>query len=173
MDLGTGNGHLLFQMQQEFDHQLQEQLSYTMKGIDYSSDSIRFANTINQEKYHLQQLSFDQADLLLKSDAFIQLHHGKFDILLDKGTLDAIALNQDLIPEFDNQIGMDIYPHQVKKLMHQKSILLVTSCNFTRSELIRIITPSGLQVWDQIEYPTFEFGGAKGSTICSIAFIWP
>ena len=67
---------------------------------------------------------------------------------------------------------MDVYASQVEKMMVQGSILLITSCNFTKDELIKIITKdTNLEVWDEINYPSFQFGGVKGSTVVSIAFV--
>lgn len=174
IDLGTGNGHLLFEMSEEFDEEIEVETKFVYKGIDYSPDSVEFASKINTKKYNSDLFSFEQVDLLAKNGEFIKQNAGKFDILLDKGTLDAIALNQEPIDEFDGKIGQDIYAPQVCQLMHSGSILLITSCNFTEQELIKIITnETDLTVWDKINYPSFEFGGVKGSTICSIAFIKP
>ena len=87
------------------------------------------------------KVNFEQVDLLQESCSFLQ---NKFDILLDKGTLDAIALNQESLADFNGKIGMDVYASQVE-MMVQGSILLITSCNFTKDELIKIITK--IQIW--------------------------
>lgn len=161
LDLGTGNGHLLYQMTEEFLEELEVQVNISMKGIDYSPDSVEFAQKLNT-KYQTD-IKFQQVDLLNES------LDETFDIILDKGTFDAIALNQEVVT--DNKIGMDIYPEKVLELMKPGTIFLITSCNFTEEELVKIMTSHGLKVWDKITYPTFEFGGVKGTTICSIAFI--
>lgn len=176
IDLGTGNGHLLFQLyediQEECDHH--NEYRFYFKGIDYSPDSVDFAKNIANQKFADVGFDFEQVDLLSKASTFLSSNKGKYDVLLDKGTLDAIALNQEPIPDFDNKIGMEVYASQVSQLMHENSILLITSCNFTESELINIISSNGtnnLSVWDKIPYPSFQFGGQKGSTICSLAFV--
>lgn len=67
---------------------------------------------------------------------------------------------------------MDIYASQVSKMMKRGSVLLITSCNFTEEELVKVITSgTELRKWDQITYPSFQFGGINGSTVVSIAFI--
>lgn len=177
LDIGTGNGHLLFQLKEEFEEYVDNQPSIeNIKyiGVDYSSDSVEFAAKIQTETYPDEQaFLFAQVDILSKQERFVSDNKLGFDILLDKGTLDAIALNQDAIAEWDGKIGMDVYPIQVSKLMNSRSIFLITSCNFTETELIKIITEDGqndLEVWDKINYPSFQFGGVQGSTICSIAF---
>lgn len=176
IDLGTGNGHLLFQMHEDMDEdcEVNDQISLKYTGIDYSPDSVKFASDIAITKYEQASFEFDQVDLLQKESEFLAKHEGEYDILLDKGTLDAIGLNNEPLEEHDGKIGMEIYSRQISKIMHKDSILLITSCNFTESELIKVITENGtnnLEVWDQIQYPSFQFGGIKGSTICSIAFI--
>ncbi|EGW33060.1 uncharacterized protein SPAPADRAFT_55010 [Spathaspora passalidarum NRRL Y-27907] len=169
LDLGTGNGHLLFQLSQDLSEEYEGDSEFQFIGIDYSPDSVEFAKDIAGKKYGDVNFEFEQVDLLQKEAPFLK---NKFDILLDKGTLDAIALNQDPLQEFDGEIGMDVYARQVEQLMNKGSILLITSCNFTETELVKIITTgTNLQVWDKINYPSFQFGGVKGSTVCSIAFI--
>lgn len=162
LDLGTGNGHLLFELLQELK---EVSANFKFHGIDYSAESVAFAKDIASKKYPDIPFKFDQVDLL-SDTPFLE---NKFDVLLDKGTLDAIALNQDLV---NGVRGMDIYASQVSKMMDNGSILLVTSCNFTETELVKVITSrTELRKWDQIQYPSFQFGGVQGSTVVSIAFI--
>ncbi|KAI5958249.1 EFM4 [Candida theae] len=162
LDLGTGNGHLLFELSQELQDVDKD---FTYHEIDYSAESIEFATNIASKKFPNSSFKFDQVDLL-SDTPFLE---NKFDVLLDKGTLDAIALNQELS---DGKRGMDIYASQVSKMMREGSILLVTSCNFTENELVKIITSgTELRKWDQIQYPSFQFGGVQGSTVVSVAFI--
>lgn len=162
LDLGTGNGHLLFKLLQELKD---FNKSFTFHGIDYSAESIRFAKDIAEKKFPTTSFKFDQVDLLGNTP----LLDNNFDVLLDKGTLDAIALNQNLI---NGKRGMDIYASQVSKMMKRGSVLLITSCNFTEEELVKVITSgTELRKWDQITYPSFQFGGINGSTVVSIAFI--
>ncbi|KAI5955902.1 EFM4 [Candida jiufengensis] len=170
LDLGTGNGHLLFQLMEDLQEELEEeeQKQFVFHGIDYSPDSIAFAKDISKTKYPENEFKFDQVDLLASDSEFLQ--NNKFDIILDKGTLDAIALNQDPITN-DGKRGMDIYANQISKMMIQNSILLITSCNFTEDELIKVITTNtDLKVFEKINYPSFQFGGIQGSTVVSIAF---
>lgn len=169
LDLGTGNGHLLFQLLEDINEEYEGDKTFEYTGIDYSPDSVKFASGVAKRKHSELKVNFEQVDLLQESCSFLQ---NKFDILLDKGTLDAIALNQEPLVDFNGKIGMDVYASQVEKMMVQGSILLITSCNFTKDELIKIITKdTNLEVWDEINYPSFQFGGVKGSTVVSIAFV--
>lgn len=142
-------------------------------GIDYSPESIEFAKLIAEKKYPIENFTFEEVDFIKKECPYLEENLGKFDIIFDKGTLDAIALNNDPVDGFQGKIGTEVYPIQVLKLMHTDSLLIITSCNFTEEELIKVITENntnGLSVWKKIPYPSFQFGGVKGSTICSIAF---
>lgn len=156
LDLGTGNGHLLFELaENDFEAQ--------MLGVDYSVESVRFATEIAKEKDY--DVKFARADIF---DS--KWSPGQFDVVLDKGTLDAIALSGLTVGE-NNQPVVEVYSTVIEKILKSNGIFLITSCNFTQEELIKIITKGELEVWETIKYPVFEFGGIKGSTICSVAFI--
>ncbi|KAG0671033.1 hypothetical protein C6P45_001320 [Maudiozyma exigua] len=156
IDLGTGNGHLLFELvENDFEAQ--------MLGVDYSVESVRFATEIAKEKDY--DVKFAQADIFDP-----KWSPGQFDVVLDKGTLDAIALS-GLTVGGNNQPVVEVYSTVIEKILKSNGIFLITSCNFTQEELIEIITKGELEVWETIKYPVFEFGGIKGSTICSVAFI--
>ncbi|SCU79993.1 LAFA_0B06898g1_1 [Lachancea sp. 'fantastica'] len=159
IDLGTGNGHLLFQLHEEgFDGK--------MVGVDYSTKSVEFAKEILQTQYQdSANFEFAAADIFDP-----KWQPSKFDIVLDKGTLDAIALSGLKADNGDSIVQS--YPAVVEKLMEKESIFLITSCNFTETELKQIIEKNGsLQLWTSIKYPAIRFGGQKGSTICSLAFV--
>lgn len=172
VDLGTGNGHFLFELLDTTEEEVPEaKLEY--HGIDYSPESIQFAQLIATRKYPNEKFTFEEVDFIKEECQYLTDNEGKFDIIFDKGTLDAIALNNEAVEGFNGKIGTEVYPIQVSKLMHQGSLLIITSCNFTEEELIKVITENGsnsLSVWKKIEYPSFQFGGVKGSTISSIAF---
>lgn len=158
IDLGTGNGHLLFSLSIEG-------FNGDMIGVDYSEKSIEFSKEILSTQYsHYKHISFDSADIFDKNWV-----PGRFDIVLDKGTLDAIALSGI---EFENgNTAVDLYPHIIERLMENNSIFLITSCNFTQKELIKLIETEHLKMWKTIDYPSFEFNGVKGTAVCTVAFI--
>ncbi|OUM51952.1 hypothetical protein BVG19_g1097 [[Candida] boidinii] len=163
-DLGTGNGHLLFQIREEG-------FKGKFVGIDYSETSVEFAREI-ADANDVDNIEFSTSDILIENDEFITNNKEKFDIVLDKGTLDAIALSSTKYGENNDLIGADVYPLNVKNLVKKGGILLITSCNFTEEELKKIILKEeSLKFWKKVDYPVFEFGGVKGQTICSIAFL--
>lgn len=160
LDIGTGNGHLLFELREE--EVFADDAEFV--GVDYSEVSVQFARDIGQEKE--LEVRFEVLDLYEDQE---QNQLGIFDVVLDKGTLDAIALSG---LTFEKGTAVELYSEKVAKFMQSGSVLLITSCNFTEEELIGFITrePS-LEVWEKIEYGSFEFGGVKGQTICSVAFV--
>lgn len=158
IDLGTGNGHLLFSL-------LEDGFNGRMVGVDYSEKSVEFANEILETKYSdKENVKFEAADIF--SDEWAP---GTFDVVLDKGTLDAIALSG--IKFSHGKTVVDLYPKVIEKLLNKNSVFLITSCNFTEDELIKIIETDSLKKWKSIPYPVFEFGGVKGTPICSVAFV--
>lgn len=158
IDLGTGNGHLLFELNDN-------DFNGPMLGVDYAEQSVKFAKEIAKEVNRADTIQFAQADIF--SDAW---QPGQFDIVLDKGTLDAIALS-GLKTKDGSQSIVHIYSTVIEKILKPQGVFLITSCNFTEDELTKIIETNKLKVWEKITYPSFEFGGVKGTTICSIAFV--
>ena len=157
LDLGTGNGHFLFEMHEnDFDGK--------MVGVDFAEQSVQFAAEIARAKKYDSHISFSQADIFSKDWT-----PGTFDIVLDKGTLDAIALSG--VTFADGKTVVDIYSQVIEKLIEKDGVFLITSCNFTEEELIKIIETDKVKKWDSVKYPVFEFGGIKGTTICTVAFV--
>jgi len=89
----------------------------------------------------------------------------RFNIILDKGTFDAIALNSD-------KSHTTSYVNAIRKLITEDDgIFVITSCNFTREELRKLFTTNGaFQYVKHVKYPTFKFGGKEGSTVATVAF---
>lgn len=102
-----------------------------------------------------------------------------FDLVLDKGTFDAISLSSATIVDpisGEQRRVCELYPAKVARLVNQGGFLLVTSCNWTEDEVIRWFTNLDsstevkLEVYDRIKYPVFEFGGQKGQGVASVCF---
>ncbi|KAK3939923.1 methyltransferase domain-containing protein [Diplogelasinospora grovesii] len=93
-----------------------------------------------------------------------------WDVVLDKGTFDAVCLSG--LPDVEVR-----YASRVRSLLRPGGIFLVTSCNWTEAELQAWFedlpdpdTHGRLQQAGRIEYPSFSFGGVKGQTVSSICF---
>lgn len=127
IDLGCGNGHLLLA--------LAENGFKDLYGIDYSASAIQLANSVaihrNMDFIHYQTVDFLNEDEWRNSAVY--------DVVLDKGTYDAICL--DPAQEEANQKGEDgpkeRYIEKVRQMISADGRLLITSCNWTREELIR------------------------------------
>ena len=55
------------------------------------------------------------------------------------------------------------------ELLRKEELLLITSCNWTKDELLERFS-SHFKLFDQIKYPSFRFGGKEGSRVTSLIF---
>lgn len=173
LDLGTGNGHFLFELSSYLAEECPETAA-EYHGIDYSPDSVELARAIHTKRFPEQSFVFEEVDFISKECSYLKEKAQYFDVVFDKGTLDAIALNNSPVDGFEGKSGPQVYPIQVSQLLHSGSLLIITSCNFTEKELESVVTQNGtndLKLWKKIPYKSFQFGGVEGSTICSLAFI--
>ncbi|KAK4554933.1 Protein-lysine N-methyltransferase efm4 [Recurvomyces mirabilis] len=162
LDLGTGNGHLLFTLREEEDDG--NSWRGELVGIDYSSTSIELARRVAEQK-QLPDITFERWDLL-EDEAGDWLQTG-FDVVLDKGTFDAISL----MPHAGGaRHPCDIYREKVTPLIKPGGFLFITSCNWTKQELLSWLAPEGgeLGYYVEAKYPTFTFGGKTGQTIVTL-----
>ncbi|KAL7627091.1 Protein-lysine N-methyltransferase efm4 [Parahypoxylon ruwenzoriense] len=180
LDLGTGNGSLLFGLRDAG-------WRGPMLGVDYSSASVEFARRIASSRSSSETISFLEHDILHSSpSALLSPHyppHG-WDVVLDKGTFDAISLSS----ETDSPTGRRVsesYKPNILPLVSEGGLFLVTSCNWTEDELRSWFeggdsskdeeskerkTEWGFQLVGRVAYPSFSFGGVKGQTISSLCF---
>ncbi|KAM7193611.1 S-adenosyl-L-methionine-dependent methyltransferase [Rhypophila sp. PSN 637] len=196
IDLGCGNGSMLFALREE---------GWTgrLLGVDYSDTSVAFANKVQEtrrkqkqqdaeeeeeeEEKEWQDVEFQTWDVLNGNFPDLQQARG-WDIVLDKGTFDAISLSSER-----NAQGNPIcegYPSRVLNLLREGGIFLITSCNWTEDELKAWIeggiqeTVEGandggkkeikkyrMRQIGRVKYPSFSFGGVQGSTISTLCFV--
>ncbi|KAI8936647.1 hypothetical protein NX059_007046 [Plenodomus lindquistii] len=160
LDLGTGNGHLLFALREDgWEGQ--------MVGVDYSTHSVALAETIRDAKDDRHaDVAFYTWDVLSQTPG-TWLETG-FDMVLDKGTFDAICLSQDT----DEQ-GRRIcegYRSKVERLVKSQGRFLITSCNWTEEELKGWFNTGGFTFEGKVRYPSFMFGGKTGSSVVTLCF---
>ncbi|GAB4827933.1 hypothetical protein Ancab_034818 [Ancistrocladus abbreviatus] len=174
LDVGTGNGLLL--------QELAKHGFCDLTGVDYSEDAINLAQGL-ADRNGLTNINFSVDDVLeTKLDR-------KFLLVMDKGTLDAIGLYPD------GPIKRIMYWDSVVKLVAPGGLLVITSCNSTKDELVREVEifnqrrnsileehetlrdqesleyPSLFQYLDHVRsYPTFMPGGVVGSRVVTVAF---
>ncbi|XP_074284714.1 uncharacterized protein LOC141610417 [Silene latifolia] len=169
LDLGTGNGLLL---QEIAKHGFSD-----LTGVDYSEGAVDLARGL-AERDGLTNLTFLVDDVL---DTKLER---QFQLVMDKGTLDAIGLHPD------GPIKRLMYWDSVAKLVAPGGLLVITSCNSTKDEIVReverfnqryagdsneqdaLTIPPCFQYVDHVRsYPTFMFGGVVGSRVATVAFL--
>ncbi|KAJ3700770.1 hypothetical protein LUZ61_004475 [Rhynchospora tenuis] len=171
LDVGTGNGRLL--------QELSKQGFNDLTGIDFSEAAIEVArNLANREGFpHVNFLVDDVLETKLEK---------KFQLVLDKGTLDAIALHPD------GPVKRMMYWESVSRLVAPGGILIITSCSSTKDELVQEMdsfnhrksssvsasngessdVTSVFQYLDHVQnYPHFVSSGVQGSRVATVAFV--
>ncbi|KAI1868148.1 uncharacterized protein JN550_006636 [Neoarthrinium moseri] len=219
LDLGTGNGDLLFGLR---EHGWRGRAL----GVDYSERSVEFARRreeARQERFRgeggggeeeeeeegegnqhgededeveeaREPVEFARHDILAAAgpDAAVVSGaqapagaRGGWDVVLDKGTFDAISLSA--ATDARGRRINEGYRGRVLPLVRPGGLFLITSCNWTEEELERWFAGPqhddgeagaggagargwGFDVVDRIQYRTFSFGGVKGQTISSVCF---
>ena len=164
LDLGTGNGELLYLLRDEGDFEGK------MLGLDYSPNSIKLARQIASVKGHAPDdgLAFEVWDLM--HDERRPEWSQDFDVVLDKGTFDAISLSAET--DAGGQRICEGYRAKVEPFVKPGGLFLVTSCNWTETELRSWFegVGSSLKLLAKIKYPSFTFGGQTGQSITSLCF---
>ncbi|KAG0222476.1 S-adenosyl-L-methionine-dependent methyltransferase [Mortierella sp. GBAus27b] len=203
LDLGCGNGHLLLDL---------AELGFEdLTGIDYSPSAIALARAVAKDKEVDHVIRYEAVDFLAEKETLAwctsqsagndtgNSQPKRFQVLLDKGTYDAISLHQKnkrdaaaaaagtstssegqeqtdptdgvVTAESDDNMEelADRYPRRVASMMQDDGRLLITSCNWTQAELIQRFAHV-LEYDSHLKYPTFTFGGVKGQTISSVIF---
>lgn len=172
--MGTGNGHFLLRLR-GFDGDEDgeedgggEKWAGRMLGVDYSAQSVEFARRIAASEG--VEVEFAYFDLMTDSPASILTHDqaGGWDVVLDKGTFDAISLSEER--DDRGRRLCEGYRERVVPLVREGGLLLVTSCNWTGEELRGWFAGAGLGVVGEVRYRSFVFGGAQGQTISSVCF---
>lgn len=193
LDLGTGNGSMLFRLREgdededEDDNTENEDTEIQtgtqekahrrfggiMLGVDYSQRSVELARRIALDKElgpdSSAPVSFETWDLINASPITILTKCPTgFDIVLDKGTFDAISLS-DATDSQGRRI-CEGYKERVIPLVKDGGIFLVTSCNWTEEELKGWFDGGEFELVGSIAYKSFSFGGKKGQSVSSTCF---
>lgn len=182
LDLGCGNGSLLFALREGGDEdedeeddedETKDRWTGPMLGVDYSPQSIALANQIRSTKPSSSTstpISFLEFDMLSSPPSTILTgaQSSGFDVILDKGTFDAISLSSEL--DSQGRRLNEGYKESMMRLMKTGGLFVITSCNWTEKELRDWFEGGGL-VWEgRVEYRSFQFGGVKGQTITTLCF---
>ncbi|KAF8986213.1 S-adenosyl-L-methionine-dependent methyltransferase [Cyathus striatus] len=167
LEIGSGNGTLLLGLLEAgYNPSL-------LCGIDYSADAVRLARNV-AKTHEGESVTFNQCDFLIEDPIGLPYmnpgkHSNIWDLLLDKGTYDAIALGEK---DDTGRSPAWKYPARAARLLKPGGYFLITSCNFTEEELkSSFVTPeSGFVYHSRIQHPVYTFGGKSGSVVSSVAF---
>ncbi|KAL5366399.1 methyltransferase domain-containing protein [Aspergillus floccosus] len=201
LDLGTGNGSMLALLRTrggftgrmvgvdysarsvELARELQRGKMHSAYNPD--SDDEQPEGTAEQGGGG-EEIRFEEWDILAGTDALADDEQGNrldwfpyaeggFDIVLDKGTFDAVSLSEETVGQ--GQRVCERYPGIVRRLVRKGGFVVVTSCNWTEEELVSWFTPGDqdqnedkLVVHGRVEYPRFRFGGMEGQGVCTVCF---
>ncbi|KAK2590259.1 Protein-lysine N-methyltransferase efm4 [Conoideocrella luteorostrata] len=137
LDLGCGNGSMLFSLRE------QEDWSGRALGIDYSPQSVALAKQISRSMTVVETetqeddataVEFSEWDIIAGpySTVLNGAQESGWDVVLDKGTFDAISLSDE---QAHGRRLCELYCHRVLPLVRKGGIFLITSCNWTEEEL--------------------------------------
>ncbi|KAJ6258388.1 Protein-lysine N-methyltransferase EFM4 [Drechslerella dactyloides] len=151
LDVGTGNGHLLFSLLED-----DEFVADGMVGVDYSDKSVELARNIAAQTPGAEDVRFLRLDVIKETPelGFFServADEGGFDVVLDKGTFDAISLSDERLD--DGRRVYEVYPEKVARWVKKGGVLLITSCNWTEEELVGKVTAGGCSPEDADDEP--------------------
>lgn len=113
MEIGSGNGTLLFALV-EAGYKAEN-----IRGIDYSEDAVNLSKAIALTR-NAELVKFERYDFLTEAEPLIL---GGWDLLLDKGTYDAIALGEK---DEQGRSPAASYPMRASNLLKQGGYFLIT-----------------------------------------------
>lgn len=150
-----------------------------MLGVDYSGAGVAFARAVAREKQKQEDVGMGEVEFrrwdVLGEEGLGE--EGGWDVVLDKGTFDAVGL-------MGVQGVEGRYVERVRGLVRRGGRVVVTSCNWTEGEVRAWFEDGGgggaeeekeegkgeLVFEGRVEYPKFRFGGAEGQSVCSVCF---
>uniref|UniRef100_A0A1I7Y742 Protein-lysine N-methyltransferase n=1 Tax=Steinernema glaseri TaxID=37863 RepID=A0A1I7Y742_9BILA len=166
LDVGTGNGSML--------RRLREKGFTKLTGIDYSEGAIELSKELaEQDDYDGDvEIEFLVTDLI-KEESDEELRN-RFDVILDKGTWDAISLAGDRnerLKNYRNSIVSFLRQNDMADIPLEPRYFVICSCNFTKDELIELFQCEDLQFDSEVAAShSISFGGRCGVTSTVVVF---
>lgn len=152
IDVGCGNGYMLISLLKA---------GFTkLTGVDYSDEGITLAKKISSQVENGSNILFRQQDVLNR-DQILE----RFDIVIDKGTFDAICLNPSVS---DIKHLQESYVSYILESLKENGYFIICSCNWTKEELLKHF--SKLNLVDEILSPSMTFGGKEGNRVTCLVF---
>lgn len=166
LDVGAGNGAMLVELHRRGFRRL--------VASDYSANAVAHARAVlSAAGVHTADVVLDDAtNTALAVEPF-------FDVVVDKGTYDAIFLAPGDRAERAARLGR--YRKCTMALLGGGGrssdratatgrFFCITSCNFTRQELVEQFGNDGFVEVAHLDYPVLSFGGHTGSTYATVVF---
>ncbi|KAG2110821.1 S-adenosyl-L-methionine-dependent methyltransferase [Suillus discolor] len=134
LEVGSGNGALLFALAEGRGKACYP--AHRLLGIDYSEGAVQLAQSVAPSR-NLTAVTFRVCDFLhedppLLADDQKADQNGAWDLILDKGTYDAIALMEK---DKNGRTPVEGYPIRIAKLLNPGGHFLITcayvSCHLT------------------------------------------
>ncbi|WWC99205.1 hypothetical protein V866_006100 [Kwoniella sp. B9012] len=190
LECGSGNGTLLlsFLTSSSLDPDgPPAKQNFHLTGIDYCESARLLAQSIEKSRreniqQEIEQALEDDEEELVENDIQCEwrtedllrkdFNGEQWDLVLDKGTYDALCLSSEGIEEEKGRLPSQVYPEKVALLVRKGGYFLITSCNFTEEEIKARYTKEGLgfEFHSSVPHPSFSFGGKSGTTVCTVAF---
>ncbi|KAF8126926.1 hypothetical protein EV363DRAFT_1346661, partial [Boletus edulis] len=163
LDVGTGNGHLLFDMVDAgYDASRLTGIDYSRGSVDLSIAIAKQRDVEDEGKYTYANVTFavcgflDPASSIRRPSADVNevrtetTNDGIWDLVLDKGTFDAMSLMDE---DERGTVSLERYVPRVDELIQRIAI-----------------RGSGLEYKGSIPYKHVTFGGKSGSSYATVAF---
>ena len=153
LDVGCGNGVLSVDLARE---------GFEVVGVDYCLEAVILSRQVAEKEG--QEVTFEVCDILedpLKSDC--QAMKRIYDVVVDKGTFDAISLGETALDD------KRTYVKNVASVLEPEGLLLITSCNWTEEELTAQFCDH-FTVHSALPTPSFSFGGQTGHNVTTVVF---
>lgn len=148
-DVGCGNGLLLVE--------LANRGFKNLTGVDYSEKAIMLAREVAEKLGVHKVISYVVSDIL---QAPLQ---SAFDVVVDKGTFDAVSLSEG------GAENRKKYINNVRDSLKNNGLFVLTSCNWTKVELDEQFSKA-FSCFDVIPTPQFQFGGSIGNVVTCVIY---
>jgi SAM-dependent methyltransferase len=151
LECGSGNGTLLLSFLLSPEDSTPQ--TFHLTGIDYSPKAATLAAGIeSHRREHLEEIAVEEDEVIndvppvswRTGDLLRDEIDEQWDLVLDKGTFDALCLSDERIEEdSEKRLPSAVYPERISRLVKPDGFFLITSCNFTEDEIKRRWTREG------------------------------
>lgn len=168
VDVGAGNGELLCRlasMRGDAPGGVRAEWAHFI-GTDYCAEAVLLARAVAKSQ---RKASCDRIEFIADDIFHSALPPASVDVLLDKGTLDALSCLFDDARGTERIIAYGRALARLGKTGH--TVLCVTSGNFSIEELNDVLSYAGWEYADHVkDYPTFQFMGVTGTHVRTVLY---